>query len=277
MLVRLSLLLLAGLFLESAGAELFSDRFEIVPVKECAECPAMVRILSGIFTQGGPRNEPQSIEIERPLREVNVRAFFMGQTAVTFEEWDACVADGGCTHHPGDESWGRGSRPVIDVSWDDAQEYVDWLSNRTGQDYRLPSESEWEYATRAGTTGRFNTGDCITTDQANFNGEVPATGCPTGIYRGGPLPVGSFGPNGFGLYDTHGNVQELVQDCWNWGYVGAPTNGSAWMIGDCSLAVLRGGSAGASGWVLRSAGRWYNERDVRSTSWGFRVARAVSL
>ena len=179
-------------------------------------------IPAGSFTQGSPASEPQSASNERPQRTVNVQAFAMGQTAVTFAEWDACVADGGCMHSPGDAGWGRGNRPVINVSWNDAQEYVTWLSNKTGHDYRLPSESEWEYATRAGTMGRFNTGDCITTDQANFDGNVPAVGCPMGIVRNQTLPVAGFAPNAFGLYDTHGNVWQWAEDCWNENYLSAP-------------------------------------------------------
>jgi formylglycine-generating enzyme required for sulfatase activity len=276
MMVRLSLLILAGLFLKSAGADpIFSDRFEVVPLKDCAECPNLVVIPAGTFTQGSPESEPQSIDIERPQRTVNVRAFAMGQTAVTFDEWDACVADGGCTHNPGDEGWGRGNRPVINVSWDDAQQYVTWLSTRTGHDYRLPSESEWEYATRADTTGRFNTGNCITTGQANFNGNVPAQGCPTGIFRDQTVPVASFAANAFGLYDTHGNGAEWVQDCWNDSYEGAPTNGSAWMSGDCSRAMLRSGSWFSGGDGQRSAVRFFNSRGARSRHMGFRAARSI--
>jgi formylglycine-generating enzyme required for sulfatase activity len=260
---------------QGAGDRLFSDRFENLPFKDCAECPAMVMIPAGTFTQGSPESEPQSINIERPQREVNIQAFVMGQTAVTFDEWDACVADGGCTHNPGDAGWGRGNRPVINVSWTDAQEFVTWLSTRTGHDYRLPSESEWEYATRAGTTGRFNTGDCITTVQANFNGTIPAQGCSTGIVRSQTVPVASFAPNAFRLYDTHGNGAEWVQDCWNENYQGAPTNGSAWRSGDCSRAMLRGGSWFSSGDGLRSATRFFNTRDARNHHMGFRVARSI--
>ena len=191
----------------------FSPAFQ-----DCLDCPTMLLIPGGTFTQGSPPDEPESNDDERPQHTVNVPAFALGQTEVTFDEWDACVADGGCSHNPDDEGWGRGDRPVINVSWNDAQEYVAWLSAETGEDYRLPSESEWEYATRAGTTGRFNTGDCITTDQANFDGRFPAQGCPTGIDRNQTLPVASFAPNAFGLYDTHGNVWEWVQDCWNASY-----------------------------------------------------------
>ncbi len=249
------------------GDEILRDRFEEQPLqpgdsfKDCPDCPTMVMIPAGSFVQGSPASEPQSLDRERPQRTVNVPAFAKGQTAVTFAEWDACVAEGGCTHNPGDNGWGRGDRPVINVNWHDAQQYVLWLSNKTGHDSRLPSESEWEYATGADTTVRFNTGDRITTDQANFIGTNPATGCPTGIYRQQTLPVGSFAPNAFGLYDTYGNVWEWVQDCWNENYNNAPTNGSAWMSGDCSRALLRGGAwfnlfgIGPGGARLRSAMR----------------------
>lgn len=259
---------------------LFSDGFELTTggtFRDCDDCPLMVNIPGGSFTQGSPPGEPESNDDERPQHTVNVPAFALGQTEVTFDEWDACVADGGCTHNPDDDGWGRGNRPVINVTWNDAQEYVAWLSAETGEDYRLPSESEWEYATRAGTTGRFNTGDCITTDQANFDGEFPAQGCPSGINRAQTLPVASFGPNAFGLYDTHGNVWEWVQDCWNGSYNGAPTDGSAWMMGNCSRAVLRGGSWNFPGLGLRSAYRNWNIRGYRNDYIGFRPARSVTL
>ncbi len=254
---------------------IFSDRFKDLTFQDCDDCPTMVMIPSGTFVQGSPATEPESMPTERPQREVGVPAFAMGQTAVTFDEWEACVNDLGCTHNPGDQAWGRDSRPVINVSWDDAQEYVTWLSIKTGQDYRLPSESEWEYATRARTIGRFNTGDCITTEQANFNGTVPAKGCPVGIFRDQTEPVGSFSRNAFGLYDTHGNVSEWVQDCANLDYNGAPTDGSAWMSGFCDFAVLRGGSWGNHGHQVRSASRNESNRDTRFINAGFRVARSV--
>ncbi|TVS10441.1 MAG: hypothetical protein EA419_10680 [Wenzhouxiangella sp.] len=245
------------------------------PLRDCAECPIMLMIPAGSFTQGSPASEPQSSGTERPQRTVNVSAFAMGQYSVTFDEWDACVADGGCTHNSDDWGLGRGNRPVILVSWDDAQEYVTWLSTKTGHDYRLPSESEWEYATRAGTTGRFNTGDCISSDQANFRGTNPAQDCPVGIYPEQTLPVGSFAPNTFGLYDTHGSVWELVEDCWNENYVGAPIDGGAWMSGDCSRAVTRGGAWTLAGSWLRSAQRISLPHGDRTINTGFRVARSV--
>ena len=252
-------------------------RSVVTTFRDCPDCPTMVEVSGGTFTQGSPESEPQSESDERPQREVSVPAFAIGQTEVTFAQWDACVADGGCGYTPDDAGWGREDQPVINVNWNDAQEYVTWLSNKTGQDYRLPSESEWEYATRAGTTGRFNTGDCITTDQANFKGNTPAAGCPSSIWRQETLSVGSFAPNAFGLYDTHGNVYEWVEDCWNGNYAGAPTDGSAWMTGDCSLAMLRGGSWNFIGRGLRSANRFWNARDIRNVINGFRVARSGAL
>ena len=263
-------------FLDSRPAE-GDDRV----FQDCPDCPKMVRIAAGSFIQGSPASEPGSEDAERPQRQVNVPAFAMGQTPVTFAQWDACVADGGCTHNPGDEGWGRGNRPVINVNWHDAQEYVTWLSTKTGEDYRLPSESEWEYAARAGTISRFNTGDCITTDQANFDGRYPAQGCPPGAYRAQTLPVASFVPNDFGLYDTHGNVDEWVQDCLNDDYVGAPTDGSAWEtcvgtapIDYSSYAIVRGGTWIDEGEWLRSAARDAVRKNVRDFDIGFRVARS---
>ena len=253
---------------------IFSDRFEPF-FQDCPDCPTMAWIRTGIFTQGSPESEPASSSIERPQRQVSVPAFAMGQTAITFEQWDACVTDDGCTHIPDDAGWGRGERPVINVSWDDAQQYVAWLSTRTAHDYRLPSESEMEYTTRAGTIGRFNTGDCISSSQANFNGNVPAQGCPAGIVRSQTVPVASFASNAFGLHDTHGNGAEWVQDCWNANYEGAPTDGSAWMSGDCSRAMLRGGSWFNGGNELRSATRFLNDRSTRNNHIGFRVARSI--
>ena len=262
---------------------IFQANFEAAPTqepgdtfKDCPVCPTMVVIPAGTFTQGSPPDEPESSDEERPQHTVSVTAFAMSQTEVTFDEWDACVVDGVCGHDPDDEGWGHGNRPVINVSWNDVQEYVAWLSNRTGQDYRLLSESEWEYATRAGTTGRFNTGDCITTDEANFRGTNPAQGCPTGVSRQQTLPVGSFAANAFGLYDTHGNVLEWVQDCWNSSYDGAPTDGSAWMSGQCSRAVLRGGFWNSAGRDVRSAKRTWSGRGSRGSLIGFRVARSVT-
>src|SRR5262249_50892071 len=163
--------------------------------------------------------------------------------AVTFDEWDACVQDGGCRGYaPADQGWGRGRRPVINVSWDDAKAYVTWLSGKTGRSYRLPSEAEREYVTRAGTTTPFWWGSSISLREANYNGTVAYAGGPTGESRQGTVPVDSFEPNPWGLYQVHGNVFEWVEDCWQAGYADAPPDGSARTPAGCQDRVIRGGS-----------------------------------
>lgn len=259
---------------------IFHDRFDVGAgsiLRDCTDCPDLVVIPAGSFTQGSPESEPESLGNERPQRLVNVPMFAMGRYPVTFAQWDACVADGGCSNSASDNGWGRGDRPVINVTWNDAQEYVAWLSSTTGQQYRLPSESEWEYAARAESIGRYNIGNCITTDQANFRGTTPAQDCPEGIDRQQTLPVGSFTANAFGLFDTHGNVWEWTQDCANADYEGAPTDGSAWLDGNCGQAMLRGGSWFNAGRDLRSARRFNlgHNQDTNNTT-GFRVARDFS-
>ncbi|TVQ36989.1 MAG: formylglycine-generating enzyme family protein [Wenzhouxiangella sp.] len=254
---------------------IFSDRFE-AGFKDCDDCPIMVMIPAGRFTQGSPVTEPSSVDWERPQREVSVPAFAMGQTAVTFAEWDACVADGACTRTPADNGWGRGERPVMNVARVDMQQFIDWLSQKTGKPYRLPSESEWEYAARAGSTGRFNTGDCITTDQANFDGTTPAPGCPAGVLRDQTVPVRSFPANAFGLHEVHGNLWEATEDCWNESYEDAPIDGSAWLTGNCELHVLRGGAWYTVGSDARSAYRDRAPRSSASNFIGFRIARSMS-
>ena len=243
--------------------------------RDCAECPEMVVVPSGSFMMGSPSHEELRYDDEGPVHQVRIgRPLAVGVYEVTFAEWDACVAAGGCGgYRPDDADWGRGRRPVMNVSWEDAQSYVEWLSGRTGHRYRLLSESEWEYAARAGTTGPFHTGSTISTDQANYNGTVVYGPGREGVYRRQILPVGSFPANGFGLHDVHGNVYEWVQDCWNASYRGAPSDGSAWESGDCSSLVLRGGSWGDEPGYLRSAVRNGGNSGFRSSFLGFRVAR----
>ncbi|MCP5141872.1 MAG: SUMF1/EgtB/PvdO family nonheme iron enzyme [Chromatiales bacterium] len=234
--------------------------------------PETVAIPAGSFRMGCVSGKDCS-SYEKPVHTVNVPAFEMTRTEITFEQWDACVALGGCRHNPDDKGWGRGDRPVINVSWDDVQDYIRWLNALTGGGWRLPSEAEWEYAARAGTSTRFHTGDCLTTEQANYDGHGLVKGCPKGEYREKTLPVGSLAKNAFGLYDMHGNVWEWTRDCWNDSYSGAPTNGAAWNSGDCSQRVLRGGSwsDGASG--ARAAIRGGLTRDYRGSFLGFRLAQ----
>ena len=245
--------------------------------KDCSECPAIVEIPPGTFMMGSPDSESERNDDEGPVHRVTIPASFaVGKYEVTFDEWDACVAAGGCSHKPGDEGWGRGRQPVMNVIWDDAQTYLVWLSNKTGKTYRLLSEAEWEYVARAGTTTPFHTGATISTSQANFNGNKTYNGSSKGKKRDRTVPVGSFGANQFGLHDVHGNVLEWVQDCWNANYKGAPVDGtSVWTTGDCSNRVLRGGSWIGLPWDLRSASRFRDGTDIRFNSVGFRVARTL--
>ena len=237
----------------------------------------MVVVPSGSFLMGAPESEEGSEDDERPVHAVAVQSFAAGVYEVTFAEWDACVAGGGCGGlRPSDEGWGRGRRPVIYVSWQEAQLYVHWLSSRAGHRYRLLSESEWEYAARAGTTGPFHTGGTISTKQANYDGNYVYGGGVRGVNRVRTVPVGSFSPNAFGLYDVHGNVWEWVQDCWNGGYQGAPSDGGAWESGDCSNRVLRGGAWNGYPWFLRSAYRDGLNSGYRLNFVGFRVARTLT-
>lgn len=241
----------------------------------CPSCPTMIAVPAGSFEMGAPVSEPQSSYVERPVHTVTVPGFWMSETAITFGQWGACVSAGGCSHVPDDQGWGGGSRPVVDVNWHEAREYVQWLSEQTGQTYRLPTEAEWEYAARAGSTTRYSTGNCIDTSQANFQGGAPAPGCPGGLYREQTSPVETFAPNAWGLYEMHGNVWEWVEDCWHGNYDGAPDDGSAWTgSGQCDAAVLRGGSWSMGGRSIRSATRAYDQKTVRNRYRGFRVVRA---
>ena len=209
---------------------------------------------------------------EKPVREVRIVApFALSAREVTFAEWDACVSAGGCGgHRPDDRGWGRGDRPVINVSWDDARSYVSWLSRRTGERYRLPSESEWEYAARAGSTSKYSWGNEVGRNRANCNG------CGSRWDGQRTAPVGSFAPNAFGLYDMHGNVYEWVEDCWNGSYADAPSDGGARLSGDCAKRVLRGGSWYVDPRYLRAAARNGSTAGYRNSGDGFRVARTLT-
>ena len=235
--------------------------------------PEMVVIPAGRFRMGCLSNDDDCHDTEKPVHGVTIPApFALSQYEVTFAQWDACVSAGGCNgYRPDDKGWGRGGRPAINVSWEDAQSYVSWLSSRTGNTYRLPSGSEWEYAARAGTTTKYSWGNQIGSNQANCDG------CGSRWDDSQTAPVGSFGPNGFGLYDMRGNVWEWVEDCWNDSYAGAPTDGSAWLRGNCSERVLRGGSWDVNPRHLRAAERFGVASGNRfSDVVGFRVARTLA-
>jgi formylglycine-generating enzyme required for sulfatase activity len=240
---------------------------------DCAGCPQMVVIPAGEFTMGSPPSE-QGAETQH--RVTIATPFAVSKFEITFDEWDVCVAEGGCGgHRPDHQGWGRGRRPVISVSWNDAKAYVDWLSRKTGKTYRLLSEAEWEYAARAGTTTMFSFGDAISPREANFDGSVDGSG-PSDLNRQMTMPVGSHAPNAFGLHDMHGNVSEWVEDCWHDDYTtGAPTDGSAWLEGNCGGRVVRGGSWEDSEAELRSAARSGGYKDDQLHTDGLRVARSL--
>jgi formylglycine-generating enzyme required for sulfatase activity len=229
--------------------------------RDCPECPEMVVVPAGSTRLASGRD----VTIAAP--------FAVGKFEVTFEEWDACVAAAGffsstgCRHRPDDRGWGRGRQPVINVSWDDAQAYVAWLSRKTGKPYRLLSEAEWEYAAQAGS-GR----EAVAAQGAN---QAHCFGCGSRWDGRQTAPVGIFAANAFGLHDMLGNVWEWTADCWNDNHAGAAADGSARQGGACSSRVLRGGS-----WVSypedsRSAYRSWLTAGIRGGFNGFRVARTL--
>ena len=235
--------------------------------RDCRDCPEMVMIPAGRFAMGSPNGEAGRESGEGPVHPVAIlRAFGVGKFEVTFAQWDACVASGGCVHRPNDEGWGRGTRPVINVSWDDARQYTAWLTRKTGKNYRLPTEAEWEYAARAGTTTAYYWGNSDTNScqYANVNG------CSS---HPGTFPVGERRPNAFGLHDMLGNVWEWTEDCWNGNYARAPSDGSARASGECGLRVLRGGAWDFNPLHARSALRGSNSIGHRNHFDGFRVAQ----
>jgi formylglycine-generating enzyme required for sulfatase activity len=239
-------------------------------------CPEMVVIPAGRFVMGSAPSEEGRLDHERPQHFVTIaESFALGRYSVTFDEHDEFAATTG-QEPAGDEGWGRGRRPVINVSWGDAQAYVAWLSKRTGATYRLPSEAEWEYACRAGTTTPFHFGPTISTDEANYDGNNTYGAGRKGADREQTLPVGSFPANDFGLHDMHGNVWEWCADVWHESYDGAPLDGSAWLEGgDQGRRVLRGGSWNSNPRFLRSATRNWFEPVNCVNRVGFRVARTL--
>ena len=244
--------------------------------RDCTECPEMVVVPAGSFVMGSPADAEMCDGPGGPQPRVTFAApFAVGKYEVTFAEWDACVAAGGCNgYRPDDEGWGRELRPAINLIWDDAKAYVRWLSRVTGERYRLLSEAEWEYAARAGTRTPFHTGRKISPDQANYDGRY--YGSDRRVYREKTMPVGSFPANPFGLHDMHGNASEWVEDCWNMTYQGAPFDGSAWERGDCSTRIRRGGSWDSLPWNTCSASRFPRGIGFREDGGGFRVARTLT-
>ncbi|MCB1777143.1 MAG: formylglycine-generating enzyme family protein [Candidatus Competibacteraceae bacterium] len=257
-------------FQPSTPGQTFRDK-----LKAGGEGPLMVVIPAGRFVMGSPSDEPERWDSEGPQREVHIaQPFALGAYAVTFDDYDR-YCDAMKQMKPSDAGWGRGNRPVINVSWDDARAYCAWLSKQTGRVYRLPSEAEWEYACRAGVDTPFHFGVCISTDQANFDGAFTYNDSKEGQDRQQTVPVGTFSPNAFGLYEMHGNIWEWCQDAWHDDYDGALTDGSAWEADETGVRVVRGGSWADLPGGARSAARDLNFPDARSVSLGFRVWCAV--
>ena len=272
---------LSGVWLSEIGWETVAERLGMLTddagttftdaLSSGGEGPEMVVVPAGRFRMGCVSGRDCDGD-EQPVRDVTIpEAFAVSVYEVTFEDWDRCVSGGGCAgYRPVDRGWGRGRRPVINVSWNDAQEYVAWLSRQSGQAYRLLSESEWEYVARADTQTIYSWGDDIGNSRANCFSSY------CGDRWDYTAPVGSFPANAFGVHDMHGNVYEWVEDCHNVSYTGAPSDGSEWLGGDCDRRVLRGGSWSLNPWYLRSANRdWFTTGDRYFLN-GFRVARTLT-
>jgi formylglycine-generating enzyme required for sulfatase activity len=231
--------------------------------RDCDQCPSLSLIPAGSFTMGSTEFFP----FEGPVHQVTIRKpFYIAQRETTYDEWDACVREGGCSYSPNDRGQGRGMRPAANLDWNDAHQYTAWLSKKTGKTYRLPSEAEWEYAARGGAATTYYWGRAMEKGRAN------CSGCDT-AHSSNVVATGSFPPNGYGLYDMAGNAAEWVEDCWNDSYRGAPTDGSAWTRPQCQERVLRGGSFNNDPRYLRSASRFKYDFDVRYYTNGFRVVR----
>ena len=237
-----------------------------------ATLPKLIEIPAGSFQMGSDDDSN-----EQPIHTVNIKKFWMSQTEISFKQYDYYVwqlkrSGISAVSYPDDEQWGRETRPVINVSWHDAQDYINWLSHKTGQQCRLPSEAEWEYAARGGSTTKYPWGDEASHEFANYGKDK----CCDGLAKGNDKwlntsPVASFPANAFGLFDMQGNVYEWVEDKWHDNYKGAPNNGRAWLEGDSTSRVLRGGSWVSSPFNLRSAFRGNNAPDTRYFSIGFRI------
>jgi len=242
------------------AGETFSD-----PLSSGGRGPEMVVIPAGGFSMGCVSGL-DCYDDEKPVHQVTIsQPFAVSKFEITFEDYDRFAGPG----KTDDQGWGRGRVPVMKVSWNDAKEYVAWLSAQTGRPYRLLSEAEWEYAARAGSATKYAWGNSIENNRAN------CYGCGSQWDYEQTAPVGSFEPNAFGLHDVHGNVYEWVEDCWNGSYEGAPEDGGAWLSGDCGRRVVRGGAWDDFPDDLRIALRVSAAPDRRDSYYGFRVARPL--
>ena len=289
--------------LASASAFAQSDKPIIDPLgpgqtfKECRNCPEMIVLPAGKFMLGSPPDEPLRRENE-PQMEITIpQPFAMAKTAVTWDQWEACVRDHWCDGiaidtalrtgqngepNPDYKDWGRGTRPVVGVSWYDAQVFVGWLNSKTGADdaYRLPSEAEWEYAARADTTTAFPWGAELDHDYGNFGGPGPELGGfaeGRDVWENETAPVASFPANAFGLYDMHGNIFEWTEDCYEADRAHTPADGTANKEGNCANRVFRNGTFLSNPYMQRSARRGAPyPATLRGRNYlGFRVAKTL--
>lgn len=242
------------------------DRF-----RECQECPELVVIPGGKFMMGASESEPGSTSDERPRHEVTLEGLGAGEFPVTIKEWMACVVARGCSYRPQSVVMEDGRQAAGNILWDDAKEYVRWLSHVTGRPYRLLSEAEREYVTRAGTTTAFWWGDSAGPPEIAYRRAAEPSSAQEADFASVPVSA-----NPWGLYEVHGSIYDWVEDCWHEDYHGAPADGSPWMTGECSGHVLRGGAASRSPQTRRSAARMWFGSPNRLVYMGVRVARSLA-
>ena len=265
--------------------------------KECRNCPEMIVVPAGSFTMGSPATEANRRDNESQHKITFAKPFAVGRTEITWDQWEACVRDRDCdgaaielalrTNEKGEPNpdfmdWGRGTRPLVGVSWFDAQNYVGWLNRKTGHDdaYRLLSDAEWEYVARAGTTTAYPWGDHIDHNYGNFGIEGPGLGGKAegrDTWMAQTAPVASFPPNAFGVYDMHGNIFEWIEDCYEADRAHAPEDGSANKQGNCANRMFRSGSFISNPYMHRSAKRQAPYPSTRRgrNYLGFRVAKTL--
>ena len=263
--------------------QVFRDAFD-----DGGRGPEMVVLPAGTFMIGSPSSEIERHEDEDSMAgpggsQVRVtihKPFAVGKYEVKWEEWAECISDGMCDgsisrNIPKNVDSNINSLPVTNIDWDDTKDYVEWLSQKSGENYRLLTEAEWEYAARSGKITAFSFGSTITSQQANFDGSYTYGESPVGDFLGKAMPVGSYKQNSFGLHDMHGNVAEWVEDCFRNSYADLPTNGSASLYNGCPLRTVRGGSWANLPRNLRSAYRTGKYPEIKSLGLGFRVARPL--
>ncbi|SAK65921.1 serine/threonine kinase [Caballeronia hypogeia] len=236
-------------------------------IKDCPSCPVLIPLSPGSFTMGSNNDDPA----EKPPHRVSIaHPFAIGKYEVTVEQWNACTDAGACTRIAPDAESSTpppANSPMRNVSWDDANVYVKWLSKVAGKSYRLPTEAEWEYAARGGTQSTYWWGDQMK------KGTADCKDCGDPYKPDAPTPVGSFAANPYGLYDVNGSVWEWVADCWHSSYKSAPADGRAWDDPSCSVRVIRGGSWREGAAYMQSATRFKYSASVRQSQNGFRVVR----